>query len=258
MVADEVSQERHNLKYKTELCKYFSQHGFCSKDHQCHYAHGEDELRAKRLSQCVNDGARLDPGEGTPADQFQARLKAGPISEPMQGPVICHIDSVNGQSNEPVYGELTRLGGLRRGHSTQDASYNPVLVRTGPPLCRFWQRGHCNQGTDCKFSHNQDLLHSIQKQQSFLTSEYRVSLHPTAPMAFVTFHALETYDSFASSPPKFVCGLRVAFENGHRDPMTVAIRFCGHQDQLDVGAITEEVGLRLRQCASVMLRHLLR
>ncbi len=35
-----------NLKYKTNLCKYWQSKGTCPHGARCHYAHGEAELRA--------------------------------------------------------------------------------------------------------------------------------------------------------------------------------------------------------------------
>ena len=34
-----------NFKYKTVICKHFTQHGQCQMGDRCHFAHGQAELR---------------------------------------------------------------------------------------------------------------------------------------------------------------------------------------------------------------------
>mmetsp|Transcript_9253 Transcript_9253/g.13671 ORF Transcript_9253/g.13671 Transcript_9253/m.13671 type:complete len:736 (-) Transcript_9253:240-2447(-) len=44
-----IKEKRKQLRYKTELCREYSNNSTCAFGNACHYAHGESELRRNRL-----------------------------------------------------------------------------------------------------------------------------------------------------------------------------------------------------------------
>ena len=46
-------QSMNDPKYKTELCKKFSDTGTCPYGSKCRFAHGKGELISKMLKQCI-------------------------------------------------------------------------------------------------------------------------------------------------------------------------------------------------------------
>jgi hypothetical protein len=49
-VVDMQAEKRNDPKYKTELCKGFSDNGFCPYGNKCRFAHGKQELSVKPIN----------------------------------------------------------------------------------------------------------------------------------------------------------------------------------------------------------------
>ena len=44
------NEQKKDPKYKTELCKTFSEKGKCPYGYKCRFAHGKEELNSKNLN----------------------------------------------------------------------------------------------------------------------------------------------------------------------------------------------------------------
>ena len=47
---DYIKEKQNDSKYKTELCKSWSEYGFCAYGNKCRFAHGKNELFEKNVN----------------------------------------------------------------------------------------------------------------------------------------------------------------------------------------------------------------
>mmetsp|Transcript_1200 Transcript_1200/g.3721 ORF Transcript_1200/g.3721 Transcript_1200/m.3721 type:complete len:357 (+) Transcript_1200:88-1158(+) len=152
---------RRPSNYKTRLCIKFQQHGVCSFEDKCNFAHGSEELR-------TNHG-------GNSAGNNNAAPKVNPTTPRNRKTRLCTKWQTTGSC--PYADRCNFAHGDQElqkavGTPEEDVNYaynhvNPMQKKSNykTRICMNWQQnnGHCSYGARCNFAHGMEELRSSDK-----------------------------------------------------------------------------------------------
>ena len=143
-----------NPRFKTTLCKQFSEGEFCELGDNCHFAHGPDELRL------------LKPVE-----------KPDPTSDPSFKTVLCkNWEDTEGSCE---YGESCRFAHgkeeLRALKAPEVAAVVALSRNSSPQYKTVMCSNHqdCKFASSCNFAHSEIELRTVQQNLAEINPNYK-------------------------------------------------------------------------------------